>query len=379
MKKSIVFVMALALLAGGGRNLFAQEVKVGSGTLSFGGKIMTGVEVTFDDNGNEDGVVRMHNETEGTQLRVELTTSYTNEKVGFTSRLRADDAEVGKAAVGVRYAYGWIDLFDGIFRPVGGFLDVNSNIWGTIGDLDVDVAGAGLRLEFRPIAGLSFGPFFRVTSQDVNANQTGGFWTEKPATDIEGFFKATAFGAAYQNKAFYLRLQYAVDTNVFNDDPNGQFDFGVGLTAIKGLELHAEGRIEKIDDFSDNTINGGKVDLRQVAAYTLSDDLPLTIGIKAKEVLYGSADYEEDPWLQFKPYVSYKLPIGLLATLEGGYGFGYDADVVKEYDFYIKPKIEYNFGHGFATKVWYIFDHYKPEGLDGVNKNLIQLELTWAF
>jgi hypothetical protein len=68
---------------------------------------------------------------------------YANGNVGFTTRLRADNAQNANGAVGTRFAYGWVDLFDNHFRPVGGYVD--EKVWGTLGDLDKDVNGAGLR------------------------------------------------------------------------------------------------------------------------------------------------------------------------------------------------------------------------------------------
>jgi hypothetical protein len=402
MKKSVLIISAVAALAMAGQ-VAAQEVTIGGGTLKFGGKIMTGLEATFDNDKNEDGIVRMYNDSEGTDLRVELSTAYTNGNVGFMTRFRADDAEVGKAAVGVRYAFGWIDLFDGMFRPTAGLLDLNSNVWGTKGDLDVDVAGAGLRLEVKPVAGLNFGVFFRVPNQAVNVNQTGGYHSANTTVDGESvpqnttakaFLNATAFGLGYENSDLYVRLQYLIDTDPIdharvNDDTDpdndadatGTFDFGLGYTGLKSLEAHVEGRIKDPAKFEN-----GNVDLRQVVKYTISDELPLTVGVAAREVLYGDntkigAD-AADPWVQIKPSVAYKVNKDLTVSLGGGYGFGLAGQndgVLTESDIYVTPKLEYNFGNGFATKFFYTYDINTKKGLDAVNKSTIALELTYQF
>jgi hypothetical protein len=418
MKRVILATLAIFFVIGG---IAAQEVKIGNGTLTIGGKISTGIEAKFDDSSDaaEKGVVRMHNETDGTNLRAELTTSYVNNNVGFTARLRADDVEVGKAAAGFRYAFGWIDLFDGKLRPVGGLLDVNSNVWGTKGDLDVDVGGAGLRFEIKPIEGLNFGAFLRVPDQAVDVNQTGAWHDDvetrkdptgatikdekdptkdaafKKDTTIEQFLRSTALGLAYDHSAFYVRLQYLIDAaprdikagTAEDIDGDAQFDFGVGFTGLSALEAHAEGRIEKLDDFSLDKAKGtggGKADFRETVGYTISDALPLTVGLNAREVLYGNEDL--DSWLQLNPWVSYALSGALSVGLGGGYGFGNHPDnkatdpKVESY-IYVKPNLSYSFGNGLATKLWYNFEITKPDapGVDPVNASTIQLEFVYSF
>jgi hypothetical protein len=376
-------------------------VKVGKGTLSLGAKIVTGLEATWDDGDNEDGRVRMYNDFDSTQLRVEFSANYTNENVGFMTRFRADDAWVNgqrgggnnSAALGVRYAFGWIDLFDAHFRATGGWLDINSNVWGTLGDLDQDVSGVGLRLEFKPIDGLNFGAFFRVPDFSRPVTMVG---TANPLhtgynTTFEQFVAATAFGLAYTHDFFYVRLQYLLDDKVFDTDimdasetevigksnevKNGLFDFGVGLTAIKQLELRAEGRIENIEN-EDKARS--KTDLRQRAIYTISDDFPLFFGINAKETFTGEDD--DKPYMIFKPKVGYKIPVGngLIASLEGGYGFQ-EKNLTSE--FFFKPKIEYDFGRGFNVRLWYMLNmkDFEADGKDNLNANTVQFDFTWSL
>jgi hypothetical protein len=380
MKRVILAMFAIFFIIGG---IAAQEVKIGNGTLTIGGKISTGIEATFDDDTNDKGTVRMYNDTDGTNLRAELTTTYANENVGFTSRLRADDVEVGKAAAGFRYAYGWINLFDGLLRPVGGYLDVTSNVWGTKGDLDVDVGGAGLRLEVKPIEGLNFGAFLRLPDQLVKVNQTGGLHDPGKAANIEQFLRYTALGAAYDQSAFYVRLQYVIDTAPFeikagtteDPDPNGQLDFGIGFTGLPGLGASVEGRIQQLDDFAAT----GEADFRETVSYTISDALPLTIGVNGKELLHAT-DKDLDPYIQLNPWVSYAVSDALSVGLGGGYGFGHNAGTDLESMIYVKPNLSYSFGKGLATKLWYVFEIDKVKNVDdAVNKNTIQLEFVWSF
>jgi hypothetical protein len=367
MKKVILAMLVVFCVIG---PIAAQEIKIGDGTLTIGGKISTGIEVTFDDADNDEGKVRMYNDDDsGQELRGELTTTYTNGDVGFTTRFRATQGQLGQnAVVGLRFAYGWINLFDGHFRPVGGYVD--NNVWGTKGDLDVDVAGAGLRLEFKPIAGLNFGAFLRVPGQVSNDDEVN----IDTVHNIEQFMKATALGLGYENSAFYLRLQYLIDRKAEeNNDPDGQLDFGIGFTGLPALEAHAEGRITKLDDF-----DTGNADFRQTVGYTISEALPLTIKLNVKEVLYG--EDTKDTWLGFNPSVSYAVSNALSVGLAGGYGFGYNTKDY-EYDIYVKPNLSFNFGNGLTTKLWYKFDVSKEDAsnTDPVNASTIQLDFVWSF
>ncbi|MDR2510673.1 MAG: hypothetical protein LBC77_08535, partial [Spirochaetaceae bacterium] len=206
--------------------------------------------------------------------------------------------------------------------------------------------------------------------------------------DFEQFFKSTAIGLAYKHDAFYLRLQYLIDANVFdtgddgsksNDQKNGQLDFGVGVTALPALEFHVEGRVQNIED---DDAAPRTTDLRQTLYYTISEDLPLTVGLKAKEVLWG---YDNtDTYMIFKPYVAYKVLDNTTVSVEGGYGFGTytyatNTPFTVDSQIFVRPKVECNFGYGFAGKLWYKFEKIAPKGGDDQTNHTIQLEFTWQL
>jgi hypothetical protein len=410
--KLLAGILMLALVSGA---VFAQDedgspqVKIGKGTLTLGAKIVTGVEATWGDgiiapNENshgkseyeEGGTVRMYNENDDTRLRVEFSPDYINGNVGFRMRFRTDDAWVNGsrgggsnvAAIGVRYAFGWIDLFDAHFRATGGYLDVNSNVWGTLGDLDEDVAGVGLRLEVKPIDGLNFGVFFRLPNSDARDNVAKLNGPHIPVrTNFEEFLYSTAFGLGYKHDLFYIRLQYLLDDKIekegvlwADNKTQGLFDFGAGLTAISQLELHVSGRIQNIENNNDKESAGRNIDVHERAIWTISDDFPLFFGLNARQQLDQGQEGKagENLYMIFKPKVGYKLPIGngLTVSLEGGYGF--QEDVIDSL-ISVKPKIEYDFGKGFSTRLWYRFETMKKTGKDTVNGNTIQLDITWSL
>ena len=170
MKKNFWIIAALCLIAG---RVAAQEVHVGKGTLTFSGKVASGVFFDFDDVPQEDdagqpiatnrnaeyswfgpdGRVRMWNESDTeTGLRGELTATYVNGSAGFRVRFRGDwnpQKDLNGNTLD-RYAYGWFNLFNEALKFTGGFIDLSDNVWGTLGEGDWDIGGAGLRVEFKP-------------------------------------------------------------------------------------------------------------------------------------------------------------------------------------------------------------------------------------
>jgi hypothetical protein len=166
-----------------------------------------------------------------------------------------------------------------------------------------------------------------------------------------------------------------------------------------------------------NTAARGKTDLRQTLSYTFFDRL--TAGIKAQEIIWGY-DLEEHidwpldlkPWVQFKPFIEYRVFGNFTPGFEAGFGFGHlvnDPDpkarkfVNEKYDNYIKPYLSYTFANGLALKAWYkatfiayadLGDHPMFTGLsqsdipvdskgyqhvDSLTKQQIALEFIWSF
>jgi hypothetical protein len=429
MKKVILAALALFLVMG---IAAAQEIKIGEGELTLSGGISSGLSVGFNDSSDEakKGTVTIFNDAGNFALRTDLNIAYTNGNAGLKTKLRVNNTHLGdKASVFVPYAFGWFNLFDGIIRPVGGLID--DNVWGTKGDLGKDVTGAGIRLEIKPIEGLNFGAFLRVPRQagNVIAQGTvngipggipGGIHVVdnrgRPIQDangneefflvydglsnltIEQFLRATALGLAYDTDAFYVRLQYLIDasphTTKFNTvgtedlDGNGQLDFGIGFTGVPGLTASVEGRLTKLDYYVDGR---GYRDFRETVSYTVSDALPLTVKLNAREFMY--ADEDLDTWIRIAPTVTYALSDALTVGLGGGFGLGtapnrsfvsgagspeyggtYESDIT------VGPTLSYTFAKGFAVDLSYTFETAKlKSGGDPVNSNTIQLDFAYAF
>ena len=112
----------------GGGTAFSQEVKIGRGSLTFNGRIASGVYFENNSTTNKDGVFKILNMSYpdnpyNNSMRAELSTAYTNGNGGFNLGLRADDV-VNRLAgseglFSVPYASGWIDLLDNKLRVTG--------------------------------------------------------------------------------------------------------------------------------------------------------------------------------------------------------------------------------------------------------------------
>ncbi|MDR0876569.1 MAG: hypothetical protein LBN21_00835, partial [Treponema sp.] len=396
--------------------------------LTFSGKVASGVFFDSDDvpkenpsiqqpiNPNyigEDGRVRLWNDTDtDTGLRADLTASYTYENIGFRIRLRSDYdpasasvADANRITVG-RYAYGWVNLFNEGLKLTGGFIDLSDNVWGTLGDGDWDIGGDGVRLEIKPfkffktldedaVGSLNIGAFLRIPAKEnPNRGRDDTGKTVYRTVDFQRTLQETVFGFRYIHPWFYASLQLELDSDIDGVDifegSGGQIlsdwkvwssagdetrlMFGAGFTLLPALVVTAEGNIEGLGNWEAR----GKADLRQTASYTLFDTL--TLGMKAQELIWGydlekHADlpFELTPWMQFKPFVNYRIIPAFTAGLEGGFGSGHlvtgllasktsntndqnnkDLFFVNEkYNYYIKPNLAYKFAGGLEVTAWY--------------------------
>jgi hypothetical protein len=480
MKRGLLIILVFVLAAGAG--ISAQEVKIGAGTLTFSGKIASGIFYDADSAPKEDtignpinrdfigseGWVHWWNETDNkTPLRTDLTAVYTLNNLGFRVRLRADNALDGlDRGVIARYAYGWVYFFDDILKLTAGYIDLSDNVWGTLGDGDWDIGGNGLRLEFKPIkilnnvlgwdeqttGSLNMGVFFMVPSagNTIKGKDDEGNSEDRSVVTLRRLLNETALGFRYTHPWFYAGLQFKMDSEldgmdlyekssgyIYTMEPvwspawdETRLMFGAGVTMLPELVFTAEGNFEGLGNWEAR----GKADLRQTASYTLFDRL--TIGIKAREIIWGydmdkhldNGPYDLAPWMQFKPFINYKILPGFIAGLEAGFGSGYWVEGNFEHsngsftsngsgdkdksatlisneksNIFIKPNLSYDFPNGLALKAWYkvtfityadlsdapafvnLQGSYVPKDtdnvhfLDGLRKDQFALEFVWTF
>ena len=425
MKKLLLMVIALILVTG----VLSAQIQVGNGELTIQGKVASGVFFDADDAPKEtpagvqindawlgdEGRVRMWNESDPDNgLRADLSASYTAENIGFRIRLRVDNALDGldRTAVG-RFAYGWVDLFNDSLRFTGGYIDLtDANVWGTLGDLDKDVSGNGVRAEVKPFnffnfdaerfGTLNFGAFFRIPIRENpnHGRDDDGRIVYRRLTPRR-IFQETAIGMRYTHPWFYLSAQYEMDSDLdgvdifegrgsaithgmkvwSNASDEQRFMFGAGFTMIPELQFSVEGLFEGLG----NREARGWTDLRQTIAYTFSQlQVPvvnrLTLGMHAQQLLWSydlmkHIDWplELSPWMQFKPFLSFAVTDAFTAGFEMGFGSGHlvlstlasdksnvgdmnEKDTVfvnEKSNNFFKPFLEYRFTNGLALKAWY--------------------------
>jgi hypothetical protein len=437
--KKVLLVLSVFLLAIGGTYLDAQEVTIGAGTLLFSGKLVSGIFWEADNAEKEsqggaainagwigsDGKTFLWNESDSkAPLRVDFSAAYTVDNIGFRLRLRANDARDGTGLFAARYAYGWVDFLGGAIKTTAGFIDLSDNVWGTLGDGDWDIAGNGLRVEVSPFkffnwdekktGSLNIGAFFMVPSEaNPNRGRDDQGREILRTITLERTLRETALGFRYTHPWFYVGAQLKLDSDIDGVDifegvgqaitpshkvwsdagDEMRFMFGVGFTWLPEVVFSVEGNFEGLGNWEAR----GMADLRQTVSYTFFNRL--TAGVKAQEILWGydirtHVDYPFDltPWMQFKPFVNYKVTPEFTAGMEAGFGFGHlvtgslepessnngdgnnkDRSFVNEKrNIYIKPNLAYNFTNGLALKLWYkaTFISYANLGDDPIFEDL---------
>jgi hypothetical protein len=247
-------------------------------------------------------------------------------------------------------------------------------------------------------------------------------------------FGETAFGFRWTHPWFYAGAQVQLDTDVDGKEIldsrrtsvwSGAGDemrimFGAGFTLLPELLLTAEGNFEGLGNWAAR----GTGDLRQTIRYEFSR-LPVpaadrfALGVKVKEILWGydvkelcGWDISLKPWMQFRPFVDFKVTDEFTAGFEFGYGFGHLVNahpsesqqfVYEDANFHIKPNLSYRFKNGLELKAWYMFNRVtygnlsdisifadrknssipkKADNLtlvESLTKHQIALEFVWSF
>jgi hypothetical protein len=400
MKRGFWVITGVLIILGGGMT-FAQEVEIGRGKLVFNGRVASGVYFDINSTDNKDGTFEILNMGYSdnpyyNSLRADLSTTYTNGNGGFSLGLRADDVvnqlEGGGGFFSVPHASGWIDLLDNKIRVRGG--KIADNIWGTMGLLNSTITAAGLRLELKPIDGLNAGVFFTAPSKVTGDNG------RPVAPSPKQTLMETIFGVRYAGPVFWASALVQLDSD-YDGAPVGSFDptapsfeddqelraiAGVGFTGIPKLGITAEADVWGLGALSDQ----GRVDLRQIITYTITDKFKLDFW--AQELLWLYND-DVEPWLEFKTLFSWKANSIVTAVMEGGFGLGNygEAELVEAvmgavpsgaktvYQVYAQPTVHLALEGGLAVKTWYKFTIYEKDGEDSETKNQIALEFVWSF
>ena len=228
MKKFLV-VLLILVVAGG---VFAQELKL-SGLLNSGLQLNV-----FDGDTKQQSTVGAYAYDAGQNgYRFRLNGAFTMGNMGVNFRFQSQGGTSNQAA-NIAFAYGYVNLFDGMINLNGGVID--NGTYNSMGDWDSDGGeGTGALINIRPIKDLSIG-------LGIYADAKG---TAAPATawDVMKFTGNVAFTMP---DLFKLTAVYAMDNLQSYTPPGGssvtvkdykQISAGLSILAVKNLKFIIEG------------------------------------------------------------------------------------------------------------------------------------------
>jgi hypothetical protein len=199
MKKLLVVLLILSVAGG----MFAADVGDG---FTITGEVKSGFGVFSQDDGNDDNgddtYIQAWNNDAGNAFRFRVNLGWAGDVGGTKFRLQARDDQEG-AYVTLPKAFGWVNLLDKKIVIWGGHgVD---NLYGTGGIVDDNVDGEAdlVRLEVRPIDGLSlsFGVPIPILGGSkaitYNANTYNAEYSNK--LSLGNTFGASRFGAKFSN------------------------------------------------------------------------------------------------------------------------------------------------------------------------------------
>jgi hypothetical protein len=200
--RKVFSVLVLAALTAG--MVWAQDEEEAGG-LKITGAVKTGfkAEAGKERGAEKDLTFAPWSDDAKKMFRADIQADYTTTNAGVSVRLRADDDILKEANVKyyvfspLGHAYGWFSFLNNIVEVSGGLLD-NAK-WGTFTDFNIDNSldnNQGVKLEIRPVTGLSFG---------VNLLNIPG------RTKAEDAFNGTVIGAKYAIDPFGIAVAFIIN------------------------------------------------------------------------------------------------------------------------------------------------------------------------
>jgi hypothetical protein len=417
-------------------DVFCQTVKVGVGTLTLSGYITSGVLLSVDDvekKGNTGTVLGGRNESyfgregriepwavtdfadrAGASLQTSIHLRYDLAPGGFRLYVRANSANLTvDDKFFPRLAFGWVNLFQNTLRVSGGYFD-DDYVWSTGGDETWNLAGTGIRFEFKPfgipalknkkLGTLYLGAFLDLPSKDNTDTVYDENWKNVPLAGdltINNVLNETAFLVRYNHPWVAANVMYKLDgfadngsikhrsTNTLwsaaNEDARAYY--GVHLTGVKRFKLQFSGVIIGLGNWEAR----GRGEMRQRIEYAFTD-VPVpylnnfTVGVKTRQRIWGfdmeewaGWDFSLKPWVAIRPFIKYTVRPGFTVGAEFQTAFGHNntegiavpADRTKKYfvmedmNFYVRPEVSYNFNAVFSIHGYYTFNTIKYGNLSG--------------
>jgi hypothetical protein len=365
--RKFLYACFIFLLAGGG--VFSADIKVGNGSLSFKGKILSGFQWSADDlalykdddtpisansaySGKEGRIKFFNNDNSSysfidentTGLRADLEVRYENGRAGFKALVRNDNVFLGDgSSTYPRLGYAWLFLYNNVFRIVGGFVDAD-NPWNTGGPREFTVGARGVRVEIQPFLIPAIRPFARAHNLGT---LNVGFWLNLPTAangnviyddnwepmpgagdfTLENIIKETYVGLRWTLPSlFRITAMYKFDSNIDNaaikhresntlwsgaDEENALW-FGFQLYTIPNTTFSIDGLWYGLGNLKAR----GRPEFRQFLQYTFaSSNVKYLnrsfVGLYAQEIVYFLDMKEYADWdFSLKPWVRIQPYIG---------------------------------------------------------------------
>jgi hypothetical protein len=401
MKKMLV-VLLILLVTGG---MFAADLGDG---FTVTGEVKSGFGIFSQDNpaDGDDTYLKGWNDDAGNAFRFRLNLGWAGDIGGTKFRLQARDDNEGQY-VTMPKAFGWVNLLGSKIVIWGGHgVD---NIYGTAGIVDDNVDGEAdmVRLEVRPITGLSLAFGIPVPILGGSTSQTIGTTTYtvkyNNALSLANTFGASMFGAKYSNDAFTAivsaRLNpgvkgtyYGVDAGTlgtfdqyeipdnFEEDGFVELLYAIQVPTILPIGIDITGAFQSGEAgyfriAPKVTYATGKLDAHVQADINMdiSDDgVPVGDGYSN----FNAVEEEGDASVKLQLGVGYQITdlIGLYLNL-GSDNIGYfDGNGL-----FAKPGATFAFGPNTSIEV---FDKINYIGADSdvvKFKNQFQVEFVWSF
>jgi hypothetical protein len=401
MKKMLVVLLILSVAGG----MFAADVGEG---FTITGEVKSGFGVFSQDDevdNGDDTYIRAWNNDAGNAFRFRLNFGWAGDVGGTKFRIQARDDNEGVYTTMAK-AFGWVNLLDKKIVIWGGHgVD---NIYGTAGVVDDNVDGEAdlVRLEVRPIDGLSlaFGVPIPILGGSIQQDTNGD---GKPETldysnkvSLGNTFGASRFGAKFSNDTLTVlvsaRLNPGMKGTYYDITGLGQQEvpdanekdgfvdlvYAVKVPTILPVGIDITGALRTGDDgffrvAPKVTYAADKLDAH------IQGDINMFIGDKDKSSGpkgihgFGATEKVDDASIGFELGAGYAITdlIGVYLNL-GSDNIGY----LDGNGFYAKPGATFDFGPNTAIEV---FDKISLLGADsekgGNISNQLQVEFVWKF
>jgi hypothetical protein len=405
MKKMLVVLLILAVAGG----MFAADLGEG---FTITGEVKSGFGVFSQDNGDdEDGddtYIQAWNDDATNAFRFRLNFGWAGDIGGTKFRIQArdDNAEVYTT---MAKAFGWVNLLDSKIVIWGGH--AVDNIYGTGGVVDDSVDGEAdlVRLEVRPIDGLSLAFGVPVPILGGSKSMAGMTATYSNKVSLGNTFGGSMFGAKYSNdtltalvsaklnagtKGTYYDVTYSGTPpqgvtggqievpSDYEEDGFVELVYAVQVPTILPVGIDITGSVKSGDDGHFRVAPKVTYETGKLNAHVQGDinmDISSDDGYPDSGLAnFGHTEEDGDASIGFELGAGYQLSdlIGVYLNL-GSANIGY----LDGNGFYAKPGATFDFGPNTAIEV---FDKISYLGADGdlprrKLSNQLQVEFVWKF